>query len=127
MIFRRDDVKVGIVAWAMLLASPVLGQSPPASAAGSEPTKLAERMERVRLMERALEDAVTHGVRIVERQLPAVPGMLYFAGPVRVRGFELNDYGVFLDVEHPVVRRSILWSMNTLQLNGGIPTIFQDL
>ena len=71
-------MKVGIVAWAMLLASPV-------------------------------------------------PGMLYFAGPTRVRGFELQDYGVFFHVEHPVVRRSILWSMNTLQLNGGMPTIFQDL
>ena len=65
-------MKVGIVAWAMLLASPV-------------------------------------------------PGMLYFAGPIRVRGFELQDYGVFFHVEHPVVRRSILWWMNTLQFNGGPP------
>ena len=120
-------MKVGIVAWAMLLASPALGQSPPASAPGSETTELVERMQRVRLMERTLEAAVTRGVRIVEQQLPPVPGMLYFAGPVRVRGFELQDYGVFFDVEHPVVRRSILWSMNTLQLNGGMPTIFQDL
>ena len=111
----------------MLLVSPALAQSPPASAQGSALAELGERLQQVRLMERALEDAVTRGVRIVEQQLPPVPGVLYFAGPVRVRGFELQDYGVFFDVEHPVVRRSILWSMNTLQLNGGMPTIFQDL
>ena len=120
-------MKVGIVAWVMLLASPALAQPPLASAPGSEPAELGERVQRVRLMERALEDAVTRGVRIVEQQLPPVPGVLYFAGPVRVRGFELQDYGVFFDVEYPVVRRSILWSMNTLQLNSGMPTIFQDL
>ena len=120
-------MKVGIVVWAMLLAAQALAQSPPASAQGSAPAELGERVQRLRFMERALEDAVTRGVRIVEQQLPSVPGVLYFAGPVRVRGFELQDYGVFFDVEHPVVRRSILWSMSTLQLNGGMPTIFQDL
>ena len=120
-------MKVGIVVWAILLASPTLAQSPPASTTRNARAEPGERLQQVHLMERALEDAVTRGVRIVEQQLPPVPGVLYFAGPVRVRGFELQDYGVFFDVEYPVVRRSILWSMNTLQLNGGMPTIFQDL
>ena len=120
-------MKAGIVVWTMVLASPALAQSPPASVPGDARAELEERLQQVRLMERALEDAVTRGVRIVEQQLPPVPGVLYFAGPVRVRGFELQDYGVFFDVEYPVVRRSILWSMNTLQLNRGMPTIFQDL
>ena len=120
-------MKVGIVLWALMLASPALAQSPSVSDAESGPAEQGERLQQVRLMERALEDAVTRGVRIVEQQLPPVPGVLYFAGPVRVRGFELEDYGVFFDVEHPVVRRSIIWSMHTLQLNGGMPAIFQDL
>ena len=120
-------MKVGIVVGALILASPALAQSPPVSAPGSVSAEQGERLPQVLLMERALEDAVTRGVRIVEQQLPPMPGVLYFAGPVRVRGFELQDYGVFFDVEHPVVRRSIIWSMNTLQLNGGMPTIFQDL
>ena len=34
---------------------------------------------------------------------------------------------MFFDVEYPVVRRSILWSMSTLQLNGGLPTVLKDL
>lgn len=120
-------MKVGIVVWALMLASPALAQSPPVSVADSGFAEQGERLQQVRLMERALEDAVTRGVRIVEQQLPPVPGVLYFAGLVRVRGFELEDYGVFFDVEHPVVRRSIIWSMHTLHLNGGMPTIFQDL
>ena len=119
-------MKVAIVVWAMVLVSPALAQSPLAPAAGSA-SELGERLQQMRLMERALEDAVTRGVRIVEQQLPPVPRVLYFAGTVRVRGFELQDYGVFFDVEHPVVRRSIVWSMNTLQLDGGMPDLFQDL
>ena len=121
-------MKVAIVVGAVMLVTPVLAQSPPESAPGGaargEPEK---RQQQVRLMERALEDAVTRGVRVVEQQLPSVPGVVFFAGPVRVRGFELEEYGVFFDVEYPVVRRSILWSMNTLQLNGGLPTVLQDL
>lgn len=120
-------MKEVIVVGAIMLATPVPAQSPPASArervAQAEPAPQLQ----VRLMERALEDAVTRGVRVVERQLPSVSGLVFFAGPVRVRGFELEDYGVFFDVEYPVVRRSILWSMNTLQLNGGMPTVLQDI
>ena len=116
-----------IVVGVLMLATPGLAQSPPSSTRESVEQAEPEPESRVRLMEQALEDAVTRGVRVVERQLPSVPGMVLFAGPVRVRGFELEDYGVFFDVEYPVVRRSILWSMNTLQLYGGMPTVLQDI
>ena len=121
-------MKVGIVVGAMMLATQVLAQPPPASAPGGVSSAApVERQQQVRVMERALEEAVTRGVRVVEQQLPSMPGVGFFAGPVRVRGFELEEYGVFFDVEYPVVRRSILWSMSTLQLNGGIPTVLQDV
>ena len=121
-------MRLGIVVLATLLAAPALAQSPPGSVSGSATqVEQARRQQQVRLMERALEEAVARGVRTVEQQLPSVPGVVFFAGPVRVRGFELEDYGVFFDVEYPVVRRSILWSMSTLQLNGGLPTVLQDL
>ena len=119
-------MRLGIVVLATLLAAPALAQSPPGSVSGSATqVEQARRQQQVRLMERALEEAVARGVRTVEQQLPSVPGVVFFAGPVRVRGFELEDYGVFFDVEYPVVRRSILWSMSTLQLNGGLPTVLQ--
>ena len=77
-----------------------------------EEAAAAESRQRVEFMEQALERAVSQGVRIVERQLPALaPGLVFFAGPIQARGFALDGYGWFFDVEYPVVRRSILWSM----------------
>ena len=71
--------------------------------------------QQVLLVEQALEQAVSRGVTAVEQRFPALPpGLLFFAGSIRARGFVLDDYGLFFDVEHPVVRRSILWSMRVL-------------
>ena len=66
-------------------------------------------------LERALSRAVTASARGVEQQLPPwAPGLVLFAGPAQVRGFRLAGYGVFFDVECPVLRRSILWSMEIM-------------
>ena len=66
-------------------------------------------------LERVLSRAVTLSARGVEQQLPPwAPGLMIFAGPVQVRGFRLDGYGVFFDVECPVLRQSILWSMETM-------------
>lgn len=71
--------------------------------------------QQVLLVEQALEQAVSRGVTAVEQRFPSVPpGLLFFAGSIRARGFVLDDYGLFFDVEHPVVRRSIVWSMRVL-------------
>ena len=111
-----------------LLTVPAAAQSQGASVSGGTGTfELAERAQRIQLMERALETAVSRGMEQVEGQLPGVPGLVFFAGSVQVRGFELQDYGVFFDVEYPVVRRSILWSMGTLQGSGGISRLLDDL
>ncbi len=66
-------------------------------------------------LERVLSRAVALSARGVEQQLPPwSPGLMLFAGPVQVRGFRLDGYGVFFDVECPVLRQSILWSMETM-------------
>ena len=56
---------------------------------GREHIELVERAQRIQLMERALAAAVTRGMEQVEGQLPGVPGLVFFAGSVQVRGFEL--------------------------------------
>ena len=97
----------------MPLAAPAWAQPPSTRSPGADDAIVAERVE---LMEQALEQAVSRGIRIVERQLPALaPGLVFFAGPIQARGFVLDGYGVFFDVEYPVVRRSILWSMGMLR------------
>lgn len=66
-------------------------------------------------LERVLSRAVTLSAQGVEQQLPPwSPGLMLFAGPVQVRGFRLDGYGVFFDVECPALRQSILWSMETM-------------
>ena len=97
----------------MPLAAPAWAQPPSTGSPDADDAIVAERVE---LMEQALEQAVSRGVRIVERQLPALaPGLVFFVGPIQARGFVLDGYGVFFDVEYPVVRRSILWSMGMLR------------
>ena len=66
-------------------------------------------------LERVLSRAVALSARGVEQQMPPwSPGLMLFAGPVQVRGFRLHGYGVFFDVECPVLRQSILWSMEIM-------------
>jgi hypothetical protein len=70
-------------------------------------------------MERVLESAVQHGAQVVTRQIRQVsPELLAFTGPARARGYRLENYGVFFSVEVPAVRRSVAWSMRTLQRSG---------
>ncbi len=69
-------------------------------------------------MEEVLVRTVNRSARDVEQRLPSsMSGVVLFAGPTQVRGFRLVDYGVFFDVEYPVLRRTILWSMQMLESN----------
>ena len=115
----------------LLLAAPgwtqtrVSAQTDDATAVGVN----VETIGQIQLMEEALEQAVQVGLRIVERRLPPVaPGLVFFAGPIQARGFDLDGYGVFFDVEYPVVRRSVLWSLQTLdQIDRGMAVAMQEL
>ena len=97
------------LAGVLLCAVPAAGQP---AADGSLPA--AER--QVRLIEQGLEQAVRRGVDALEQRLPApLPGLVVFAGTIRARGFVVDGYGLFFDVEFPVVRRSILWSITAMR------------
>ena len=41
-------------------------------------------------------------------------GLVLLAGAARARGFRLDGYGVFFDVEVPALRRSVAWSFRVL-------------
>ena len=98
-----------VLAGVLLCAVPAAGQP---AADGSLPA--AER--QVRLIEQGLEQAVRRGVDALEQRLPApLPGLVVFAGTIRARGFVVDGYGLFFDVEFPVVRRSILWSITAMR------------
>ena len=102
-----------VVVVALALVPSVSAQPPAAEAreGGGPPAIHA----RIQALEQALAAAVGRSARAVEEQLPpGAPGLVLFAGPIQVRGFRLEGYGVFFDVEYPVLRGSILWSMQRL-------------
>ena len=62
-----------------------------------------------------LARAVTSGAARLNSQFRAVmPDMVVVAGDSNARGFHLDGYGVFFDVEVPVLRQSMMWSLRTM-------------
>jgi hypothetical protein len=68
--------------------------------------------QRISMMESVFERAVANGadnlVRQVKTYLPDPP---MFLGAPRVRGFWLEGYGVFFDVEVPGLRPPVTWTL----------------
>ncbi len=81
------------------------------------------------VMEGVLERAVQHGAQLISRQVQAVmPDMVLLAGAARARGFRLDGYGVFFDVEVPALRRGMAWSFRMLDQNDlGLTSAIQSL
>jgi hypothetical protein len=107
-----QTVMIGSV---VALALPVAAQmrQPP------EPPTAAQIQARheISALEGVLENAVRYGAQMLDRHLQAsnAPDMVMLSGMARSRGFRLEGYGVLFDVEFPSVRRSMMWSMRTLE------------
>jgi len=100
----------------------VLGGIVPASAQevasvgglGPAPEQMRVRFQ-IAAMEGVLERAVQLGARRLSQQVQAVsPDMLVIAGAARAKGFLLDGYGVFFNVDVPALRRSLAWSFRQL-------------
>jgi hypothetical protein len=99
----------------MAMAAPVAAQSSP------RPLTARDVHYQIGMMERVLEGAVEHGATIVRDRLQAVapdaPAQMLILGSPRVRGFRLDGYGVFFDVEVPSLNGTLTWSLRTLDEN----------
>jgi hypothetical protein len=73
------------------------------------------------VVERVLEGAVEHGATIIRDRLQAIapdaPAQMLILDNPRVRGFRLDGYGVFFDVEVPSLNGTLTWSLRTLDQN----------
>lgn len=79
------------------------------------PTAHDQLRHQIYLMEGMLARAVTSGAARLNSQFRAVmPDMVVVAGDSNARGFHLDGYGVFFDVEVPVLRQSMMWSLRTM-------------
>lgn len=69
-------------------------------------------------MERMLEGAVEHGATLAREKLQAAVRAQTFvpenAENAHARGFRLDGYGVFFDVEVPALQGAFMWSLKTL-------------
>jgi hypothetical protein len=72
--------------------------------------------QRISTMEGVLERAVMNGADNLLRQVETVmPDAAVLSGQPQVRGFRLDNYGVFFDVEVPALRLSIAWMVKSAQ------------
>ncbi len=89
-----------------------------ATTAGAQSAPLGAQDQlrhQIYLMEGMLARAVTSGAARLNSQFRAVmPDMVVVAGDSNARGFHLDGYGVFFDVEVPVLRQSMMWSLRTM-------------
>jgi hypothetical protein len=72
-------------------------------------------------MERLLEGAVEHGATVIKDRLQAVmqmPADMLLTENARARGFRLDGYGVFFDVQVPDLGGTLAWSFRTLDQNN---------
>jgi len=106
---------IGMVA-GVGLAGAAAAQTPQ----GVEAGQATRVRQQIFVMEGALERAVQLGVDNLRRRLRGVmpDDSLLQGGAPQVRGFRLDGYGVFFDVEVPAVRRSFAWSMRTMNEAG---------
>jgi hypothetical protein len=114
---------VGLVlAAAVPLGAQDATPSPPAAmeqqstaAPGPRPADRRELKHQIYVMEGALSRAVEFGAQQLNAELRSVmPDMFLLAGEARARGVFLEGYGIFFDVEVPMLRQSITWSLRTM-------------
>src|ERR1051325_4630109 len=74
------------------------------------------------MMESVLESAVANGADSLMRAVRAVmpPDALVLTGAPSARGFRLEGYGLFFDVEVPAFRRTMAWSLRQLVDENGL-------
>lgn len=104
-------------------AAPGAAQTPDARTPAAQTSQSQkESRYQVGVMERVIESAVEHGATIMRDRLQAVlPAQMLLSENARARGFRLDGYGLFFDVEVPPIGgsmdASLLWSLHTLDQN----------
>ena len=102
---------VAVVLW--------VGAAGIAAAQSVEQAQIRAR-QQIAIMESVLERAVSNGAENIMRQVSALmPDLLLLTGAPRARGFRLEGYGVFFDVDVPEMRRSMSWTLRTLVDENG--------
>ncbi len=94
----------------ILVATSVSSQAQPSSEVAAGRAESSQLRYQLRVVERAFEEAVEHSARNFASSMEeATPGAARFMGNTGAHGFRLDGYGLFFDVQIPVLRRSLSW------------------
>ena len=86
------------------------------------------RRNQIQIMEGVLSRAVRSGAEDLARRMQSRdPSLMLFTGQARARGFVLDQYGVFFDVEIPALRPTVVWSMQTQQRDATMASAIDSL
>ena len=103
------------ITWIVLSALVVSVPSAAQDAATAKPVNLSDMRHHIYVMEGALARAVDYGAKNLNREILAVmPGVFILAGEAQARGVYLDGYGVYFDVQVPMMRQSMMWSLRTM-------------
>lgn len=118
---RGDIVKTGI----LLAAAIAVGVQ--AAPAGQE-TGTPRLRKQIQTMEGVLARAVRSGAEDMARRMQSRdPSLMLFTGQARARGFVLEGYGVFFDVEIPALRPTVVWAARTLERDATMANAIDSL
>ena len=124
----RVEIEMSDASWVARGNPAVLSSeaSPNEKVASSDPI---ESRYQLRIMERVFEQAVTDGAeQFASRIETSDPSSrINFAGTAQARGFRLDGYGVFFDVQVPMLRPSINWVFRQLNQSDLSARIAADL
>jgi hypothetical protein len=119
---------VGIVNRGLLAAVAATLAVPVVASAQLRPPEEQRRRDQIQLMEGVLAQAVRLGAEQVNRRMQSFdPTMTVITGQARARGFVLEGYGIFFDVEVPTMSASAVWSMMTVQRDTAVAASLEQL
>jgi hypothetical protein len=79
------------------------------------PIDRSQLRHQIYVMEGALSHAVQFGAQQLNRELRSVmPDVFMLTGEAQARGVYLEGYGIFFDVEVPMLRQSMVWSLRAM-------------
>jgi hypothetical protein len=106
----------------------VLMVSAPAAMLGQQRPEPPARRDQIKILEGVLQQAAGLGAEQVAKKLQVLePGVTTLAGQPRARGFVLEGYGVFFDVEVPALMQNVVGSLLILQRDGQMAAALEQM
>jgi hypothetical protein len=121
-----------LLAAALTIGLQAVPVQPPATVGQGAPVQdtamTQRRRNQIQIMEGVLARAVRSGAEDLARRMQSRdPSLMLFTGQARARGFILETYGVFFDVEIPALRPTVIWSMRTLERDSTMASAIDAL